>query len=202
MRLRSIVLAMAMLVASPAVAAASEDELPEQCREADMSEEECYGIERGYAVSFDTTTRQPEPTAPNGAEGSAGTCVYRHRVYQHRNFAHMTVWTFHQEMTWCYGNGRVQTLRRISRWGDVANWVLIWRYDGVIDTQAANCLGPLGSQCCSDAGGCMYVRRYARGQFHACGGPLCTYKYPWIAQTGRAPSNPQGLYDSSAGEGW
>jgi hypothetical protein len=201
MRLRSIVLAVGVLVASPAIAAALDDELPERCREAGLSEEECYGLEGGYFVG--TTTTQPAgPAAPDGAEGSGGTCAYRHKTYQYRNLAHMTLWTFHQEMTWCYSGGRVQTLNRISRWGDVANWVLIWRYDGVIDTQASNCLGPLGSRCCPDAGGCKYVRRYARGQFHACIGPGCTYKYPWVAQTGRAPSNPAGLYDSSAGEGW
>jgi hypothetical protein len=175
MRLRSIVFAVGVLVASPATAAAEDDpHIPEDqvVANSEASSEETPAPKDDPNVpddqevaSYEISSEQvPAPMARDGSPCRGVTILQT--AY---NRAHYYIFRAYLHGRWCWSGGRVRSAE-FTKWGTTASWTN-WNYEGVkyvINT------GSIGG---------TYRYQRAGYKFRACFAWYCVSDYPWISLT-------------------
>lgn len=103
--------------------------------------------------------------------GSQDSCKEVEVWYTAQNTVDGDLWSYHQEVTWCY-DGSIVTSTNRQRWGETHT--VGWSFDGNI---GSNEQGGVGS---------TFYESWTQGEFSLClGGNIgCVqYSYPWVEAT-------------------
>jgi hypothetical protein len=114
-------------------------------------------------------------------DAAAGRCRTRWAKYKFVNLTHtFTLWTYYQQVRWCWRGGIVTAFRR-DRWSGGTS--LGWTFDGHVYT---NC-GPTDVEHCTGKVGAYSENAMTEGHYHVCLGVIginiCRNKYPWLSIT-------------------
>ncbi len=105
---------------------------------------------------------------------AAGRCRSRWVRRSRKTFGLKTVYSYYQQVDWCW-NGYAVTFLRRYRWP--ADVCCLWQFDRHV---SGNC----SSEFCVGKTGHWSETAWTQGQFHACTVYLvCNYKYPYVSIT-------------------
>lgn len=136
-------------------------------------EGQCYSAT--YDCGIDDGSTYVDGKTFNSSTGTS--CQTRHALRRRRNLAYVVVYTYYQQVRWCWKGGKV-TYHFRDRWPGGTN--LGWSFKGNVWT---NC-GPQDAEHCSGKVGEASEWAATKGQFQVCLGVIgisvCRDKFPRI----------------------
>lgn len=131
-----------------------------------------------YSKTYDCGLDDAQLGTDKNFTSAKGTCRTVHAIRRRRNLAFQVVYTYYEQVSYCWLFGKVTSFYR-SRWTGGTSFG--WSFDGHVYTSC----GPQDPEHCTGKVGEYSETAATQGHYHVCLGAIginyCKHKYPWLS---------------------